>query len=944
MANTPPNGRRLLSGRQSITNMVKSLIEGHHRFLQRNTGDTNDPTVQHFVQNNQGVLANNRHFIAHSQMEAQPNGDGTTEGQSLHILGYAYAYIATKDPAYLAAAKVHWDAYLQYFYAGQPIPATPKRWICNWIVNAKEPVLANYPVDPIFPTHSGFKGSIMTFANGLTKIPQGAPHWGEYLDKATFAFEGALGWDAINATVMGLAPDGSTDWNKNGKEYPVDWVIIYTGQKLDWDGNQISDGHPVAERGTVQLQDTTITGDYKFNYATRQPLEHGGRLIGRNEVQHNRPLHVPLLGTTNQMGNAADAEEWFADACYLMWKITGELKYKQAMDSCLFTNHEYTLIDSQDRFFRKAPEAESPYTDGISYDFIYPDTDEYRYGRDIDGYITIACDIAAALSLEQQAVWFRLNQQSGFRTTFGGLGATGMPVEGRVEVLMSLDKKEANGKKWGIDLPLSTSADPVTLDTPLGMLYQLTKDDGTDFITAKASAVTDYGGMIYTPQYETGVLGNRSCKVIKAFFPNDDAGFIVGSWTTESGRMPIKSVTYKSDGETDLRIEDANGWRWYWILPNTAGAWVTQTLLPEDMVLSGYQPGHPDDPEPTVPVYTDIDQFTVLLENGSDTNISWTYAYVNDVPPLYTLDDGYSLNYRLTLACEEPFTAVVGDCTVIGYRDDSLAYTPGLIPFSNIYEEGVYQIGSWHGMPYPGYQYPFIYCLEPVKYSRHLINMIDFLYDSQQWYFTKFGELGPVASAYVWNRWDNYKYGTPDTFTMYHWGDGHAWSGYQPRAFQGACRAWQELVEQGHEVPAKLKTYVENWINWLAVYTNKYGGQLPTEFPAESVAVPIDDDFTGHMTGLWLAGSCMVAMAGCTNPNLPTLIETCVTELHNNYKVTDVPAQAMNGAWSPALRLDSDNGMFFGFWAGEIMRGLSMYILYKERGPNSSIFDGDRDA
>jgi hypothetical protein len=46
----------------------------------------------------------------------------------------------------------------------------------------------------------------------------------------------------------------------------------------------------------------------------------------------------------------------------------------------------------------------------------------------------------------------------------------------------------------------------------------------------------------------------------------------------------------------------------------------------------------------------------------------------------------------------------------------------------------------------------------------------------------------------------------------------------------------------------------------------------------------------------------------------------------------------MNGSWSPAVRLGTDNGMFFGFWAGEIMRGLSMYILLKELGPGASIF------
>lgn len=34
-------------------------------------------------------------------MEYQPNGDGTTEGQAIHILGYLHAYLATNDPIYL---------------------------------------------------------------------------------------------------------------------------------------------------------------------------------------------------------------------------------------------------------------------------------------------------------------------------------------------------------------------------------------------------------------------------------------------------------------------------------------------------------------------------------------------------------------------------------------------------------------------------------------------------------------------------------------------------------------------------------------------------------------------------------------------------------------------------------------------------------------------------
>ncbi|VVO66050.1 hypothetical protein PS903_01030 [Pseudomonas fluorescens] len=937
MFNTALNSRRLISGRIPGVANAMSMIEGHHRFLVKNTGDTTDATVQHYVQNTQGVLANNRHFIAHSQMEYQPNGDGTTEGQSLHIIGYAYAYLATQKPEYLEAARWHWDAYVQYFYAGQPIPEAPSRWIANWIVNSKEPVLANWPIDPVSPTHSGFKGIPFTFTNGFTLIPHGAPHWGEYLDKATFAFDGVLAWEAINASVQGLKADGSVDWDNAGAQYDVDWIIAHTGQKINWDGDVLSEGHPVEVRGSVQLKSTTLNGSHKLNYATRQPVEHGGYLIPRNAVQHNRPLHVPLLGSVNQMGNAADGEEWFADACYLMWKITGETPYKKALDSCLFTTHEYTQIDSVDKFFRQSVEATTPFTDGISYDFVYPDTAQVTYGRDTGGFITANCSEAGTVSLEQQSVWFRITKDSLVRTSYGGVDSANGPLAAKVEVTISQDKSEGSGIQYTCALPKSASNAVVAHDIPLSQFTRMTKDNGSEYILADLRAVLSSDDIVSVENYEPAIFEGRAGTVVKSFFPNDEGWYAIGHYLLASEKAPMHSITYRADGYFNLRFADDNGWRWWWMLPPTEGAFVTLQIRPEDATLSGYQPGAAGRPEPDSPVYSEIEEFSILMDS-SDTNLTFEYYCVNDLPPTFAEDDGYTLKYRLTVSGGNPFLALLGDCTVTGYRDDSLAYTPGLIPFSNIYEEGSAQIGAWHGMPYPGYQYPFIYCLEPVKYSRHLGNMIDFLYDSQQWYYTRFGQLGPGASAYIWNRWDNYKYGTPDTFTMYHWGDGTAWSGYQPRAFQAACRAWQELVEQGQPVPAKLQAYAENWIGWLADFQSQHNGVLPTDFPMASVPQPVPDDFTGHVTGLWLAGACMAAMAGCQHPKLDQLIEACVTELQNNYVVTPVPAQPMNGCWSPAVRLGTDNGMFFGFWAGEIMRGLSMYILLKELGPGASIF------
>lgn len=196
-----------------------------------------------------------------------------------------------------------------------------------------------------------------------------------------------------------------------------------------------------------------------------------------------------------------------------------------------------------------------------------------------------------------------------------------------------------------------------------------------------------------------------------------------------------------------------------------------------------------------------------------------------------------------------------------------------------------------------------------------------------------------MITIHVWNRWDNLKYGKPDTWTMYHWGDGTAWSGYQPRAMMGACRAWYELMLQGKPIPQKLKDYSENWIKWLVQFVKDSGGITPTDFPPESLPKPDPNDFTGHMCGLWLAGSCFAKLAGSKVEGLDFLIEACVTELENNFVNTGIPDQIMNGSWSPAVRLGTDNGMFFGFWSGEILRGMALYLLTKQMNVGDDMYN-----
>src|SRR5690625_2008923 len=204
--------------------------------------------------------------------------------------------------------------------------------------------------------------------------------------------------------------------------------------------------------------------------------------------------------------------------------------------------------------------------------------------------------------------------------------------------------------------------------------------------------------------------------------------------------------------------------------------------------------------------------------------------------------------------------------------------------------------------------------------------MANFLYGSQVGYEQAIGVMGPVAAAYIWNRWDNYVYGQPDTWTMYHWGNRNPWPGYQPRAFFAAARAWQDMTRQKIGAPLALITFTERWIRFLVRFVKDNDGRTPRNFPPNAPPNAPEGEFEGDMAGLFLAGASHAYRAGCRVDGILELIETIYKQIKDNY-VTDTNYPDMVGSWSPWV----GGGMFFGFWSGELLRGLGSYILHRKQ-------------
>lgn len=938
-----------------------SLAYGHLKFLENNTGTTFLGDSDFLVLNEEGVLSNNRHFTGYTRQEYQPNGDATTEGQSLLITGFLHMYEATQELVWLDKAKEYWQAYFDFFYDGQVVPEVAKPFFCNWIVNGKEPVLAHYPLNPIYPTHGGFKSVPLWFENGLTQIPSGAPFWGQYLDVVSYAHRGHVSWPAINASVQNIedvvdwniiynqhriltnnTPWETTKWidwqgylskeytvlwgsNNAATKHLIEWIITWSGEKISGDGEVLSTGHSSIDFGKVQLVES-LTGCYLLNFSVKLPVADGGFLIERNKPWHNRPLNVPV--PTVFISNAADAEQWFSEASYKLWQITGDLKYKKVFDCTIETCKMFSDIDRFDQFFRKSKEATTPWTDGISYDYSYPSTAIPEFTRDAEGYINIRQQVAAKQTLEQQSVWLRVNTSSSFIIELAGLSDDNSPVSVSCKLSLSPEKVEDSPLAQDYFAPISDleSLDIQSLEIPLSGFIKKKDAQGKEYLLMNPSMTSTYGGALESYPLYTDILTNRTGRVCRLEM-DGDGGASIDLWPLEGGRAKVRKFTYRTGPDNfNLRIEDSDGWRWWWMLPATNGVWTTIDLSVGSLNFSGYQPNRGDRENPTTPNYVDSDYFTLLLDEAPIGPTGWIEWYcLNELPEQFQLESAYTLLFSITFESDAPFTAKLGDCKIKDYRADNVAYSPGVIPFSNNIDATSNLFDSWRGMPYPGYQYPWIWIVSGMDV--HLNNMVDFLYDSQQVYFNQFGVLGPGAAAYYWNRWDNLAYGPADTFTFFHWGNGEPWAGYQPRAFYGAALALLTLKERNETVPTKLETYVLNWIQWLAQFQSANSGRNPTRFPATQLPSTDSTDFTGHMSGLWLAGACCLALAGYKQPAIKTVIDNTIAELEDNFKIV-ASNHPMNGSWSPAVRANSNNGMFYGFWAGELLRSLGLYLRY----------------
>lgn len=971
---------------------VQSMADGFVKFLDNNTGRTDDYRKDHFISNPEHIIANNRHYNYNSLMMGWPNENAPTEATAMAILGFLHLYIASdyKNADYLKRAEEYWDAYTKSFFGGVPIPDTPTYWPDNWVINGKEPKLSCYPINWSIPYSSGFLDVELKYTNGRAKVPYGSPYWGEYLTYAYQAYKGELGYECVKAFVQKYNDDGSVNWdaNGNGESHLVDWIVNEDHKKIKFNGNwggvsaDIIEDPATEDIGTIQLVDTDVNGTYKTTFAAKLPVDKGGYEIQRNEAYICWPLQVPVAVANLQP--ASDATEWFLDATHILYTITGEEKYKKAFQSEDLTLYTMANFSERLKYFRICKGNYGFKTDGlgISYSWSPNATIKPAYTRSSAGYLITTCHEGGKVWLDNKGTWTSFKE--------GGNGLIHVELAGSNPDVMSYkveirtDEKATikysytlKGSEAGsfaytdrdkvtssnikvIEIPVTKFSYKTLSGSPVSGFTEVVYDTAVSDEAPKG-AYTNFTCYYPEPTENLSVWGQATASyseeevdygdytakggvtryLIKANQAN--GGATLGFWhtydnSTHTGTVALKiipaTIRYRSNCVIGLKFTDTrdNEWRLINGLPNTNGKWSTWHL---PVAKSNWtcESGFTGD----IAWPTGLEQISLDVPDGITIPSGGAYfdwARVNTPSASGSFTSG-NVRYFSLMADNETDTTwaiATGNIYPVNYVSD-LKYCPGTMPYGNNSTTESPQVEAWRGYPYTGYQYPMIYLWSEYADSKYLQNMVNFLYDSQQVYNSKFGVLGPCMQSYYWERWDSVEKGIADTFTNTTFDN--SWSGYEPRAFYGAARCYYLIKRSGKTMPNHLEEFCLNWVNFLNDFYKAHH-YLPDYFPENGGPTKQADYDDFPIIFLYCSSLCELKMAGMKVSGMDDLIEWCMQYVRGMYLIiAGKPEHVFNGGISQKPMLESEltgheqPGEFYGYQAGEILRTMGLYMQMK---------------
>jgi len=838
-----------------------------------------------------------------------PATSSTTESQSLTIRGLLRAYQATGVTYYLTLAKTYTTALIKYFFFDTPPPSTGI-WPTQWIVNAGDPFPVKGPLHVSGnPSYSGNIENTVYFTNGVANLgtdlatvynastPDSSVLWhcvfsglstGSKVNIYCF-------WDAYGYKQTGVNNDhtGTSGFG---------W-----GEKIG--ENTVFAPPDVSKAGQIELMDSGYTGDLHVTHSnflnTLIPYSANfecwpmWRVLGRGEWNFAGDTIHWILDVFNLLvvlDTGSDNAKWVTakNAILRMWSKAMEFD-----TSTYFFQGSSADIGTQWNTFPMVFYFVTIGYTGIqsSDPSIYTDVSRDSAGH-VRAYFPTNGDGFNFFIFENDSLFITVPSTSNHFNIGAGAVETSDSTELRFFITTS------DNHVYQYLTFLDTGAPHTNLSIPLENFTSL-YTYGRDVVSETAT------GFTLTLNPDSGSSGTG----MAGYWPLDTApttlNILNNTVSSTDGRL-IMTVKCEGDGKGVVHQKYIYGSSSVQAIPTTTG-WRQDVW---------------NDSETAHSLTSTITEFqwfcawwggaTVALEAFSGCPMKSANMSVRKVSIRFlsnraiTIGDGY-------------FT--------IGSRD-SIAYTPGALPFqisNNSIRSGnnFTTSANFQGPFYIGYQNPNPYiALNEAAKAR---NMMQLIVDSQNHYTSVRSTAGPFTPVYLPSTWDSlmFSHDSTEGFTWEGPDSNTFWGGFQYRPFAAVSEfAYNTIGLSGidwttaHTLAMASSLSFITWLDsWLII--NSDSTDIPTSFPETST--PLVTYREPHMIAVALQGALWSRKAGI---NL-SLCNRVIDKLYAMLKAYNIVSDGigMDGAFTPDP--DPSNGVFYGYWGGEILTVLSLHAILK---------------
>lgn len=901
---------------------VRSLINGFVNFLQNNTGEIVDPTRQRYIINNQHIIGATKQTDDTVAQQGQPNNIAKSADQALLIIGLIQAYVGYKptNPQLLSLAEQYWNSYVANFYNSR-VPTSKTLWVANKYVNGKQPVLMNYPLsDDEVPQHGGFKSVDVLFTNGVGKIDSGSPKQGEFLDKVTKIYDGVLTKNTIDSQSVDT-DDDIVLYDVPSKTYQLNSFVDRLCRKVHSSGAIQANDLNYSDIGTIYLTDTSVNGWHKVNYTTRNDDRNYGQYIKRNQCQITQPIRAAV---TDEIYYTNDilAEQYFCEASYLLYKLTGKTEYNNAWQCIRYTlDHHFSKIDN-DQFFYKTTKYYTPFVHGTEFasTSAQPEDIKVTISRDHDtGLTRVYSDRPGRHSISESGCKCSVTSSSFLNIEYGCDTMSTFEAECTI-----------GGKQYTMPLP---TTEGIVVNQSIPMSHLIVLANSLDAIPGYYKHIKPYNSCYVQTVVETVSDTIQSSPVSRITFARDDyCGFIFKpDYVQPDDKFKLTSITYKATHNVVITVTDDDRWIWRCVLPSTNNSFVTHTFTNSSWQLQIYQPDHVADTRPSTPIGLDtVNQFKVDLQENiyaSQATQMWIYS-LNGEPTKFASTTAVSMT-KLTLTCNNSIYAFdysVGDCYVSS-KAGRLQYVPGVFGSIDITTDENSVREDWTNVVNVDQQYPSQWLYTTAVSTTNIDNAAKLFIDSQTAFKTAYATTGPVVSTFVWDHPYNTSVGELNT-----WVNDVTDEDRQcfTNTLWNACNFALALKQCNRSIPADLNTFIINALTFIHNFTNVHQ-QIPSEWYSDGIIE--GDQYSCVANALYLGSMCAASLAGIPYQYYRTDIEWLFALLRKNYIVLD-PDNYWNGGWSERPNVASgigpeNDGKFNGNYAGSILIGIAMYLRWK---------------